>query len=1078
MSILRAIVITCFFLPTLAFSYTVSKTTTKEPIVVVKEPIVVVKEPIVVVDPDSDGDGTKDSVDECDRDASKIVPGICGCGVVDTDSDGDGLADCVDTCPKDAAATKDGCPIKTFVIEKEPIVVVKEPIVVVDPDSDGDGTKDSVDGCDSDASKIAPGVCGCGVADTDSDGDGLADCVDSCPTVGATTSDGCLAKIITTTDKEPTTITTTTPTTVSKVEPEEVTTTTVKEPTTVTTITPIKVIDSDGDGVADGIDQCPDTKLGMSVNENGCVITYTAPIIPVILLDSDGDGVYDKNDDCPDTAEDATVDEQGCPIYTFSPINFTINIKTLLYLPSTLNLITLDDGSKETSFDTLDSSINLKISTTGIVTTNLTKQDTTTTKITMPDATNVTVDDDSGTILQTVDINDKTLSVFTQSDGKTTINTTSKQIDLASGSDVAVDESGDIQVVDSRLGVSIATSGDAIEASINGYKIASYPETTTTRVATFSKMNIKNYQQIDLSPYKLQNIFVEPNGKSLFREIVSTTGLKAYMIQGGSAKLKITSEGIDKLASIQAYEITMQANTLYIVAKPKTLFGFVTITRSMFSEDEIDGLEAHMESDRTFTIQERAEEEPDSMDDMADAMSEMGEQMYEESKTMAGGAEVPSSATVETHDNGSQSVSMESEESEVSVTVETDGSLSYEVQEKQTQEEKNAQEQGGTPPPIPPSEPTTMHTSTPVTINEEGEVSHQNTNENGDQTNVTLSEEGVSIDVSTQESGESSSVEMPLGCDVVVQSSGIVTSKNTLGTGGEIELVVQSNPIDGSKTVIEFRNGKKKLALSSHKNSTNRQVSLATWSISRDVSAYDAVSLKYTLGVQVVLFASGEQLEDQPQIGDWFDLSTLTSHDISLNPLEQSSFEELLSYNGQRAIVLLEGSAQIVVADQMTSMSVGEYYLLPLQRDESVNVPIAIDNKITIAKGWNLLALPSYNSSIDSLDIYSSIASMTYLYGDKTWSKNATTIGATQGVWVKSDDTSTISFTGTQELGFDLEQTKSLESGWHLLGTSKDMLMEYDSYSNIQMVYIYNESSWIKNPNIINKAQGFWLKIE
>jgi hypothetical protein len=40
---------------------------------------------------------------------------------------------------------------------------------------------DCLDGCPNDPLKIAPGICGCGVADTDSDGDGTADCNDGVP---------------------------------------------------------------------------------------------------------------------------------------------------------------------------------------------------------------------------------------------------------------------------------------------------------------------------------------------------------------------------------------------------------------------------------------------------------------------------------------------------------------------------------------------------------------------------------------------------------------------------------------------------------------------------------------------------------------------------------------------------------------------------------------------------------------------------------------------------------------------------------------------------------------------------------
>lgn len=47
-------------------------------------------------------------------------------------------------------------------------------------DTDLDGVPDCADGCPYDPKKIAPGVCGCGIADVDSDGDGIPDCIDPC----------------------------------------------------------------------------------------------------------------------------------------------------------------------------------------------------------------------------------------------------------------------------------------------------------------------------------------------------------------------------------------------------------------------------------------------------------------------------------------------------------------------------------------------------------------------------------------------------------------------------------------------------------------------------------------------------------------------------------------------------------------------------------------------------------------------------------------------------------------------------------------------------------------------------------
>lgn len=59
--------------------------------------------------------------------------------------------------------------------------------------------------------------------------------------------------------------------------------------------------DTDGDGVYDYLDKCPDTPKGVEVNEDGCP------------LDTDGDGVYDYLDKCPDTPKGVKVDENGCP---------------------------------------------------------------------------------------------------------------------------------------------------------------------------------------------------------------------------------------------------------------------------------------------------------------------------------------------------------------------------------------------------------------------------------------------------------------------------------------------------------------------------------------------------------------------------------------------------------------------------------------------------------------------------------------------------------------------------------------------------------------------------------------------
>nr|WP_305075874.1 alpha-amylase family glycosyl hydrolase [Microbulbifer sp. ALW1] len=62
--------------------------------------------------------------------------------------------------------------------------------------------------------------------------------------------------------------------------------------------------DSDGDGVLDGADQCPNTPAGAQVDANGCEV----------IADTDDDGVPDSTDQCPNTPAGATVDANGCEI--------------------------------------------------------------------------------------------------------------------------------------------------------------------------------------------------------------------------------------------------------------------------------------------------------------------------------------------------------------------------------------------------------------------------------------------------------------------------------------------------------------------------------------------------------------------------------------------------------------------------------------------------------------------------------------------------------------------------------------------------------------------------------------------
>ena len=66
--------------------------------------------------------------------------------------------------------------------------------------------------------------------------------------------------------------------------------------------------DTDGDGITDDLDQCPDTPSGANVDATGCSDSQK---------DTDGDGITDDLDQCPDTSSGATVDGTGCQIPLF-----------------------------------------------------------------------------------------------------------------------------------------------------------------------------------------------------------------------------------------------------------------------------------------------------------------------------------------------------------------------------------------------------------------------------------------------------------------------------------------------------------------------------------------------------------------------------------------------------------------------------------------------------------------------------------------------------------------------------------------------------------------------------------------
>lgn len=97
-------------------------------------------------------------------------------------------------------------------------------------------------------------------------------------------------------------------------------------------------MDSDGDGIMDNEDLCPDTPTGVAVNASGCP-------------DTDGDGVFDNEDECPDTTMGVEVDENGCEIVVGDNcVDASTDTNTTFQIGDDSNIIDLfDEGTTVSS---------------------------------------------------------------------------------------------------------------------------------------------------------------------------------------------------------------------------------------------------------------------------------------------------------------------------------------------------------------------------------------------------------------------------------------------------------------------------------------------------------------------------------------------------------------------------------------------------------------------------------------------------------------------------------------------------------------------------------------------------------
>jgi len=245
---------------------------------------------------DRDGDGVEDSMDECpDAPGS---PGSSGCPL-GSDRDGDGVEDEVDLCPDEAGlASESGCRGDDWLA-----------------DSDGDDVIDVFD-----LSVHLPGsfdLLGFPTAD-DRDGDGIVDLEDNCPDqFGSEENEGCPFLVFPSDAlANQTLFFPFLPAGDSGGDSGEV---------VISSIESAYPNDSDGDGVEDTIDACPD-EFG-EPSAFGCVPEN----------DRDMDGIPDSMDRCPDVpglywGEFTDTYMLGCP--RESPIALSVELEvTAIRIP-------------------------------------------------------------------------------------------------------------------------------------------------------------------------------------------------------------------------------------------------------------------------------------------------------------------------------------------------------------------------------------------------------------------------------------------------------------------------------------------------------------------------------------------------------------------------------------------------------------------------------------------------------------------------------------------------------------------------------------------------------------------------
>jgi len=169
-----------------------------------------------------------------------------------------------------------------------------------------------------------------------------------------------------------------------------------------------------------------------------------------------------------------------------------------------------------------------------------------------------------------------------------------------------------------------------------------------------------------------------------------------------------------------------------------------------------------------------------------------------------------------------------------------------------------------------------------------------------------------------------------------------------------------------------------------------------------------------------------------------------------------SKIEEKI-YKDSKEVTILSGEAIL----NSKALKVNEKITL---NNLSINKSSNLADKIEIAKGWNLISNP-----ISKLIKLNSSNYQIFTYQNSNWQNEVEYLAPLYGYWIYSNENSQIDINGSS---YDFNISTFEKNRWFLLGASTDISLD----SNSSLSFSYKNQNWIKNPNKINKGEGFWLK--